>query len=56
LQTKLQTNCATQLGTASTCTTGFYSSETVEGLKKTTDFLKNNEKLKPFDLKVVEPK
>ena len=33
--------------TASTCTTGLYSSATMEGLKKTTDFLKDNEKLKP---------
>jgi len=41
--------------TASTCTTGLYSSATLEGLKGVTDFLKDNDKLKPFDLKVVKP-
>jgi hypothetical protein len=39
--------------TASTCTTGFYSSATVEGLKEVTAFLKKSDKLKPFDSKVV---
>jgi hypothetical protein len=39
--------------TASTCTTGFYSSATVDGLKEVTAFLKKSDKLKPFDLKVV---
>jgi len=37
----------------STCTTGFYSSATVDGLKEVTDFLKTNADLKPFELKVV---
>ena len=41
--------------TDSTCTTGFYSSTTLEGLKGVTDFLKGNDKLKPFELKVVKP-
>jgi hypothetical protein len=37
----------------STCTTGFYSSAKVDDLIKVTDFLKTDEHLKPFDLKVV---
>jgi hypothetical protein len=37
---------------ASTCTTGLYSSATIEEFKRTTDFLKTS-KLKPFELKVL---
>ena len=42
----------TKTYTASTCTTGLYSSATVDELKRTTDFLKTT-KLKPFDLEVL---
>lgn len=36
-----------------TCTTGLYSSARVKDMLAVTDFLKTNEHLKPFDLKVV---
>ena len=39
--------------TDQTCTTGLYSSARVKDMLKVTDFLKTNEHLKPFDLKVV---
>jgi len=36
-----------------TCTTGLYSSARVKDMLGVTDFLKTNEHLKPFELKVV---
>ncbi len=39
--------------TEQTCTTGLYSSARVRDMLDVTDFLKTNEHLKPFDLKVV---
>jgi hypothetical protein len=36
-----------------TCTTDLWSSATVKGANAVTDFLKTNEDLKPFDVKVV---
>lgn len=39
--------------TKQTCTTGLYSSARVKDMLSVTDFLKTNEHLKPFDLKVV---
>lgn len=41
--------------TEQTCTTGLYSSARVKDMLGVTDFLKTNEHLKPFDLKVVNP-
>jgi hypothetical protein len=40
---------------ASTCTTGLWSSATVTDANTITDFLKTNEHLKPFDIKVLNP-
>ncbi|MGH6737119.1 MAG: hypothetical protein ACRECX_13745 [Methyloceanibacter sp.] len=40
---------------ASTCATGLWSSATVIDANKVTDFLKTNDKLKPFDVKVLNP-
>lgn len=39
--------------TKQTCTTGLYSSARVKDMLSVTDFLKTNEHLKLFDLKVV---
>ena len=39
--------------TDTTCTTDLWSSATIQGVNQITDFLKTNEHLKPFDLKVV---
>lgn len=40
---------------ASTCTSGIWSSATVTDASEATDFLKTNDKLKPFDVKVLNP-
>lgn len=40
---------------ASTCTTGLWSSATVKDVDQITDFLKTNDDLKPYDLKVLSP-
>jgi hypothetical protein len=40
---------------ASTCTSGIWSSATVTDANRATDFLKTNDKLKPFDIKVLNP-
>jgi hypothetical protein len=37
----------------STCTTGIISSATVDQITQVTDFLKKNDNLKPFDIKVL---
>ncbi len=38
-----------------TCTTGLYSSAKVKDLDAVTDFLKTNDDLKPFEIKVLNP-
>jgi hypothetical protein len=37
----------------STCTTNLWSSATVTDANRVTDFLKTNDDLKPFDIKVL---
>ena len=39
-----------------TCTTDMWSSATVAGVKEISDFLNKSDNIKPFDIKVLNPK